>query len=309
MTLAYFHVGCDISKATIDFVDGSTNTHQQIANTKKEIVKFLKPYRDKNVRFAFEATGYYGLELQNCLSNLGLAGIQINPLHARRFAQSRGCLAKTDRIDAAQLADMAKRFDLPPTKDFCRAENDLKFLIMRRDQIVDQRANEKKRLRQTDLEVVTDSLQRAIDRLDEEIKLFDKLIEQAIDENPEFARKNKLLQTMPGIAKAIAPVLIAMLGELGEASRREIAALAGLAPFNHDSGTMRGHRSIAGGRQRVRRALYIAALGNISSKSKLAEKYRALREAGKPAKVALIAIARKIVTIINAMLKTGMAYQ
>ena len=114
---------------------------------------------------------------------------------------------------------------------------------------------------------------------------------------------------MPGIAKAIAPVLIAMLGELGEASRREIAALAGLAPFNHDSGTMRGHRSIAGGRQRVRRALYIAALGNISSKSKLAEKYRALREAGKPAKVALIAIARKIVTIINAMLKTGMAYQ
>jgi len=309
MTLPLFHVGCDISKATIDFVDNSNGTHKQIVNTRREIVKFLKPYRDKNVRFAFEATGYYGLELQASLSKAGLVPIMVNPLHARRFAQSRGHLAKTDRIDAAQLADMAKRFDLPPTKTFCQAEQGLKSLITRRDQLVDQRASEKKRLHQTDMKPVIASLQRTIGQLNEEIELFEVLIEQAIAAEPEFVQKSRLLQTVPGIANATAPVFIAMLSELGHTNRREIVALAGLAPFNRDSGTMRGHRSITGGRQRIRRALYMAALAASRTKSKLGEKYRALRAAGKPAKVALIAIARKIVTIINAILKTGMAYQ
>ena len=309
MTLPLFYVGCDISKATIDFVDGCSKIHVQIANTRKDIIDFLKPYQGKNVSFAFEATGYYGLELQTCLSETGLAPIQINPLHARRFAQSRGRLAKTDRIYATQLAEMAKRFELPPTKTFCKQEQDLKSLINRRDQLVSQRSAEKKRLRQTDMKPVIASLQRAIDQLNEEIELFETLIVQAIAANPRFAQKNRLLQTVPGISKTTAPILIAMLSELGHTNRREIAALAGLAPFNCDSGTMRGHRSIAGGRQRIRRALYMAALGSIRTKSKLAEKYRSLRAAGKSAKVALIAVARKIVTIINTMLKTGMEYQ
>ncbi len=309
MTIQYIYVGCDISKATIDFVDGDSGQHWQIANKRREILAFLQTYRGQNVRFAFEATGYYGLELQACLGKSGLAGISINPLYARRFAQSRGRLAKTDKIDAAQLADMAKRFDLPATRDFHEAEQNLKSLITRRDQLVDQRAAEKKRRHQTNLKPVLASLKRTIDQLDREVKKIDLLIEKAIEETAEFKQKYQLLQTVPGISKGIAPVIIALLGEAGDCNRREIAALAGLAPFNRDSGAMRGYRSIAGGRARLRRALYMAAVATIRTKTPLAKKYRALREAGKPAKVALIAIARKIVTIINAMLKTKTAYQ
>jgi len=309
MTLQQNYIGCDISKATIDFVDISTNTHQQIANSRPAITRFLKPFKGRDIGFAFEATGYYGLELQRCLGRAGLDAIQINPLHARRFAQSRGRLAKTDKIDAGQLAEMAKRFNLPPTSVFCEKTQELKSLIKRRDQLVDQRADERKRLQQTSLKPIIASLKRAIERLTKEIEIFDDLILQTVQNYPQFAQKSQLLQTVPGISKAGAPVLIAMLGEAGHVNRRQIAALAGVAPFNRDSGTMNAKRSIAGGRKRIRRTLYMAALAAIRSKSKLGEKYRQLRANGKPPKVALIAIARKIVTIINAMLKTNTAYQ
>ena len=156
---------------------------------------------------------------------------------------------------------------------------------------------------------VPESLEWHIRQLDAEIEAFDKLIKKSIEENEEFRHKNQLLQTVPGISKAISPVLVAMPDEAGKVSRRQIAALAGLAPFNHDSGTLKGHRAIAGGRRRVRRALYMAALGATGSNARLAEKYRQMRKDGKAGKVALIALARKIVTIINAMLKTNTSFQ
>ena len=308
MTIQHFYVGCDISKATIDFLDNSSGTHTRITNTAAEILRFLKPYQNRSVCFAFEATGAYGMELQTCLATAGIAPVQINPLHARRFAQSRGRLAKTDRIDAAQLAEMATRYALPATHVFCQDTEELKALIVRRDQLVQQRAGEKKRLQQSRMEAVRHSLGKAIAQLSEEISTFEVLIQQAIRANPDFAAKSQLLQTIPGIGPAIAPVLIAMLREAGQTNRRAIAALAGIAPYNRDSGAMQGHRSIAGGRHRIRRALYMAALTAARSKSKLGVKYLSLREAGKPPKVALVAIARKIATIINAILKTKKAY-
>lgn len=308
MTIHPFYVGCDISKATIDFVDGSNGAHQRVSNTAATILEFLKPYQNQTVRFAFEATGAYGIELQACLAKMNIAPVQINPLHARRFAQSRGKLAKTDRIDAGQLAEMALRYGLPATPIFCADTQDLKALITRRDQLVEQRADEKKRLQQTRLSAVRHSLEKAIVYLSNEVALFEALIQKTINAKPDFARKSDLLQTIPGIGPAIAPLIIAMLSEAGQTNRRAIAALAGIAPYNRDSGTMRGHRSIAGGRHRIRRALYMAALTASRSNSKLGEKYRSLIEAGKQPKVALIAIARKIVTIINAILKTGIAY-
>ena len=204
---------------------------------------------------------------------------------------------------------MAKCLELPPTSDFCQDRQDLNDLIIRRDQLVEQRAAEKKRCRQTSHKPVLESLERHIRQLDAEIEAFDKLIEKSIEENEEFRHKNQLLQTVPGISKAISPVLVAMPDEAGKVSRRQIAALAGLAPFNHDSGTLKGHRAIAGGRRRVRRALYMAALGATGSNARLAEKYRQMRKDGKAGKVALIALARKIVTIINAMLKTNTSFQ
>lgn len=308
MIIQHFYVGCDISKATIDLVDSLSGLHSKIDNNAPAILKFLKPYQSQNVRFAFEATGAYGIELQSCLAATGISPVQINPLHARRFAQSRGRLAKTDRIDAAQLAEMAKRYDLDATQAFCETTENLKALITRRDQLVEQRADEKKRLQQTRMKSVLQSIEKAIVQLSDEIASFEALIQQAIGANPDFTRKNKLLQTIPGIGPATAPLIIAMLREAGHTNRRAIAALAGIAPYNRDSGTMHGNRSIAGGRHRIRRALYMAALTASRSKSKLGEKYLRLRQAGKQPKVALIAIARKIVTIINAILKTGIAY-
>ena len=246
--------------------------------------------------------------MRKALARHGLSAIQINPLHARRYAQSRGRLAKTDRIDAAQLASMAQRLQLEPTTAWDEDVESLKPLITRRDQLVDMRADERKRLSQTHCNVMAASITRHIDLLSEDIAAFEALIQQTIAGSATLNTRYDLLVSIPGIGPATAPVLLAMLPEAGTTDRSSIASLAGVAPMARDSGTFTGKRSIAGGRPRIRRALYQAAMGTMSGQSRFAHKYRQLIKAGKQPKVALIAVARKIITTANAILKTQQPY-
>lgn len=274
MDLSPFVVGCDISKGKIDFFDTARNKHTIITNDTDNLDRFLASYNDCDVRFAFEATGFYGNALRRALAHHGIAGVQINPLHGCRFAQSCGRLAKLDRIDAVQLAIMAERLDLAGTTVWDTDVEDLKALIVRRDQLVDMRAAERMRMRQTTNDCVRDSLVQIIDMLSQQIEAFDGLIQQTIDESDELRPRNELLRSILGIGPATASILIAMLPETGTTDRFSIASLAGVAPVARDSGTFSGKRSIAGGRPRVRRAFYQAALALIRGKSRFAGKYR-----------------------------------
>ena len=218
MSIHPFYVGCDISKTTIDIFDAATGAHSRIVNTAESVSQFLAGYRGAAARFVFEATGAYGTVLRFCLAEAGLTGVQVNPLRSRRFAQSRGQNAKTDRIDAVLLADMGMRYGLQPTAPFCAAREALKSLIIRRDQLVAQRAAEKKRLLQASQAELRQSHEKMIALLTAEIDAFEALIEQAVRADAAITHKVQLLQSVPGIGRATAIVLIAMLPELGALS-------------------------------------------------------------------------------------------
>lgn len=308
MTLTQHIIGCDISKNKIDFFDAKTSRHCIIVNTQVELDRFIAKFAGQEAVFAFEATGFYGQALRKTLSHQGMAFIQVNPLHARRFAQSTGRLAKTDRIDATQIAAMAERLELPRTNAVDDDTEYLKSLIIRRDQLVEMRSAEQKRFKQTNCKIVRACVNRHVEMLDKDITSFDMLIQKAIEKTDSLKAKYDLLITIPGIGPATAAVLIAMLPEAGNTNRSALAALAGVAPMAWDSGTFHGKHSIAGGRTRIRRALYLAALGTLNGKSRFAEQYRKLKNTGKPSKVALIAVARKILITANAMIKSGQPY-
>jgi transposase len=304
MTLSPFVVGCDVSKTRIDFFDLSARRSFRIANTTEALNGFLADYAGRPVRFAFEATGFYGHALRRALARHGFVGVQINPLHGRRFAQASGRLAKTDRIDAQQLALMTMRLDLAGTDVWQPDIENLKALIARRSQLTQMLGDERRRLTQTDPGPLADSITGHLDHLRQQIDAVDQLIHKQIEQNSQLRKRFALLQSIPGIGPKIATLLIALMPEIGKADRRAIAALAGIAPVARDSGMFSAKRSIAGGRKAVRQALYIAALAATRGNSRFNQTYKTLIQAGKPSKVALIAVARKILITANAILKT-----
>ena len=311
MTLPHFHVGCDISRDIIDVFDASTGRFSRIANTATALQAWLRTYDDRPARFVFEATGPYGVPLRRALLEAGMTGIEINPMRARRFAQAAGIAAKTDRVDARLLAMMADRLELQPTPSFQSARHALKSLITRRDQLVAMGADERKRLLQCHDDGVRESLRRILAVLDDELQTVSRAIEAALAADPAMARDRHLLMSIPGIGPVTAAVLLTMMPELGSASPKAVASLAGCAPHADDSGKRSGKRHVRGGRPRVLRALYMAALSASRRNSRFGEKYRRMRNdplAPKAAKVALIAIARKIIVTANALIRDQTAF-
>lgn len=305
--IQHTYVGCDVSKAHVDFFDAATGRHERVANTSEAISDHLTAYRGRTVRVVFEATGCYGDVLREQLALVGVAGCQVNPMRARRFAQSVGRLAKTDRIDAMMLATMGERLALEPNVRFDASVEELRALIARRDQLVAQRAAEKRRLQQTSLDVVRRSHEDAISRLDGEIIRFDRLIAEAAS-TPGLSERARLLTSLPGIGAATAAVLVAHLPELGSLDPKRAASLAGLAPHPRDSGNSTRPRFVHGGRSRLRRAFYMVALTALRMEGPFKQFHQRLVSHGKPKKLALIALARKIVTVANAVIRDGKAY-
>jgi transposase len=309
MILSLRCVGIDVSKHRLDIFDDAVGAAESIANAPQPITEQVARWRCGNVFVVFEATGVYDRELAAQLHQAGIRFARINPARARDFARASGRLAKTDAIDARMLADFA-RVMLPqqdPAPEPARAA--LAMLAKRRDQLVQIRAQEKNRRSEARDHVMIEGIGRLIDFLDAEIAMVEARIATLIEAEAPIAEDARLIRSIPGVGPVACMQLIAQMPELGQIGPKQVAALAGLAPLNVDSGTHRGKRTIGGGRKRVRDALYMAALNAIRPSGSFREFYQRLRTAGKPAKLALIAVARKLLTVLNAMLRDRKLYR
>ena len=307
MTLHPSFIGCDIAKHHLDLFDESRGESFRIENTAAAITAWLSLLDTATAFVAFEATGSYDRRLQRALEQAGCRFVRVNPARARDFARATGRLAKTDAIDAQMLAAMARMLALPPDAASDPARNALVLLHKRRDQLVEMRAVE--RVRHTETDDSSGSLARHLAWLDAEIVAIESHIAQTLRDNETLARMQALLRTAPGVGPVTANTLLALMPELGHCSAKAIAALAGLAPFNNDSGRRRGQRSIRGGRSRVRRALYMAALAAMRTSPRFKAFYDTIKARRAAAKIAIVAVARKLLTTLNAMVKTNTTFQ
>jgi transposase len=233
-----------------------------------------------------------------------LAFAVVNPRRIRDYARALGWLAKTDRIDARVLARFAHAVRPEPRRPLSPEEQGLAELVRRRRQLVEMQVAERNRLGRARALAVRRSLEQHIVVLDKELGALDAEIERLIQARPQWRQTAQLLSSVPGVGAGTSRLLVSRLPELGQLNRREIAALVGLAPINRDSGQWRGQRRVWGGRADVRAALYMPTLTAIRFNASLRAFYERLREAGKPFKVALTACMRKLLTILNAMLRT-----
>lgn len=295
-------VGIDVAKAWLD-VAWLTGQTLRIDHTDEAVAGLVERLRSQPPTLVvMEATGGLETALASALAAAGLAVAVVNPRQVRDYAKACGRLAKTDRIDALILAAFAAAIrpqvrELPD--EHTRALGDL---LARRRQLIDMRVQEKLRLQRASA-VARASLREHIAWLDERIERLDVDLTHALRSSPAWRDKDDLLQAIPGVGSLTRATMLALLPELGSLSRRQIAALVGVAPFNRDSGTHRGQRVIWGGRAQVRRTLYMAAVAALRCNPVIRGFYQHLRANGKPAKVALTACMRKLLTIMNAMLK------
>jgi transposase len=298
-------VGIDIAKQHLDVFDGGRVI--RLPNTKAAIAALIAQWPHQPTRILFEATGAYDLALRQALEEAGIPFARVNPARARDFARAAGFLAKTDAIDAAMLATMAQCLDPPPAAPAEPERQRLALLHKRRDQLVATRQQERTRRHDAPPEIAAD-IDRHIAWLSAEIATLQTRIAALIAARDELSQIARLLRSAPGIGPVTATTLIALLPELGTRSPQTIAALAGLAPLTVESGQFRGKSQIKGGRARVREALYMAAVTATRGTSRFAKTYKTLRDAGKPAKLAIIAVARKLLVTLNAILRDKRAF-
>ncbi|WP_298362422.1 transposase [uncultured Bradyrhizobium sp.] len=283
-------VGIDVSKQYLDVFDEAVGASERIANAPQAITQLVARWRCAAL-VVFEATGVYDLELRQALRQAGIRFARINPARARDFARASGQLAKTDPIDARMLAAFARAMKPATDQAATPARDALARLAKRRDQLVHMRAQEKNRRSEADDRAMAERITRLIEVLDHEITAIEAEISVLIKAEPALADDAQLMRSLPGVGPVACMQLITQMPELGYVGPKEVAALAGLAPINVDSGVYRGKRKISGGRKRVRDALYMAALNAVRRAGTFKVFYERLRKAGKPAKLALIAFA------------------
>jgi transposase len=303
MIIAPGFVGIDVSKHHLDIFDAAVGIAARRTNTAAAVAELAHDWARRDAFVLFEATGCYDLDLRHALTAAGVRFARVNPARARDFARAAGFLAKTDAVDAEMLAAMAQCLQLPPAKAGLAAREQLAALNRRRDQLVANRQQERTRQRECPDPFSRQSIAAHLVWLDAAIKAIQAQIAAAIAAEPELEHDRRLLSSAPGVGPVTAATLLALMPELGRRSPKQLAALAGLAPFNNDSGTRRGQRSIRGGRKRVRDALYVAAFIAARHAPRFKAFFKTLIDAGKPRKLAVIAVARKLLTVLNAILR------
>jgi len=256
-----------------------------------------------------EATGGYQAAVAAELAAAKLAVAIVNPRQVRDFAKATGKLAKTDKIDAAVLAHFAEAVRPEPRPMPDELTLEIQALVVRRRQLIDMRTAETNRLETCRVVQVRRNIQKMINMLNRQIEKVDDDIDTTIRNSPAWREREDLLSSAKGVGSTTARTMLTQLPELGRLNRREIAALVGLAPFNHDSGKHRGKRSIRGGRSEVRSVLYMATVTAVQHNPQIRTVYQRLLAAGKRPKVALIACARKLLTILNAMMRTNQPWR
>jgi transposase len=250
-----------------------------------------------------EATGGLERELVAGLLEAGVTVAVVNPRQVRDFARATGRLAKTDAIDAQTLALFAQAIQPRPLEKTPAKQQELDALVTRRRQLVTLRSTERTRRQQAVNKTARQSLDKTVRFFDREIASIDKAIGRLIDADEDWRAKRRLLESVPGVGPTTSATLLAELPELGRLNRQAIAALAGVAPFNDDSGKRRGPRRIRGGRAALRTALYMAAFAARRFNPRIRQFALRLHHAGKPFKVVLTACMRKLLTILNTILR------
>ena len=298
------YVGIDVAKERLDVAQRPSLEGWRVANDERGIAELVaRLVQLKPALVVLEATGGMELPLVGALAAAGLPVVVINPRQAREFARATGRLAKTDAIDAQVLAQFAEavRPQLRPLPD--AAAQELSALMTRRRQLIEMLTAEKNRLRAA-ARAVRPDIQEHIHWLERRLADLDGDLSQTIRSSDIWREKDDLLQSAPGVGPVVSTTLLADLPELGTLNRKEIAALVGVAPLNRDSGTLRGRRTVWGGRSKVRSALYMATLVATQRNPVIRIFYQRLLSAGKPKKVALTACMRKLLTILNAILRS-----
>jgi len=297
-------VGIDVSKAELVIATHPEEASWTSATTTTAIDQLIARLVElRPAVVVVEATGGYERAVVAAGAAAGLPIAVVNPRQVRAFAKAVGQLAKTDAIDAAVLALFASRVR-PAVRPIADAETQaLAALVARRRQLQEMLVAERQRLERATTSPIRRDLRQHIRWLERRVDDVDDDIGRTIERSPAWRVKDDLLQSVPGIGPTVARTLLAELPELGHLDRRAIAALVGVAPMNRESGRWRGRRFIRGGRASLRAALYMAALVAARHNPVLRAFYQRLRQAGKPSKVALVAVMRKLVTMLNAMMK------
>ena len=297
------NVGIDVSKDWLDIVvipSGETWRTKNEEEALRGLVEKLAPIKPE--RIVLEATGGYEQPVAVQIYLAGLPLCRVNPGRVRYFARSLGQLAKTDRLDAKVLAQFGERVKPALTRLATEQEQILSALIARREQLSHFWVAERNRL-DTAPKKLLPSLNEHMTWLKNQLKQLDHEIDAFVNDTPDFKEKDELLREVEGVGKKTAAKLIADVPELGLCDRKQIAALIGTAPYNHDSGHKKGQRSISGGRPDVRAVLYMATLTATRCNPVIREFYQRLLKAGKLKKVALVACMRKLLTILNAIIR------
>jgi len=303
-------VGIDVSKDRLDVAVRPSGEAFAVERNAAGLDRLVNRLRELSPQIvALEATGGFETVAAASLGAAGLPVVVVNPAQIRAFAKALGQRAKTDPIDAAVIAKFAEATRPEPRPLPDDATQLLADLIARRRQIVDMMAAEGQRERRITDKRLKRSIARLRKALEKELAEIDNEIDDSVRGSPAWREKEDLLASVPGIGAIIARTLIAELPELGTLNRKQIAALAGLAPFTRQSGQWRGRSFIGGGRTSVRTALFMGALVAMRHNPVLKVFFERLRAAGKPKMVALIAVARKLLTILNAILRDRRPWQ
>lgn len=303
------YIGIDVSKAILDIAVRPTGERWQSDNTAEGIDKLVKRLDQlKPTLIILEATGGYEMDAVEAMAAESLPVAVINPRQGRDFAKSIGRLAKTDKIDAQMLARFGEA--VRPESYVMPSEEalELQGVLVRRRQLIEMLVAEKNRMYMAH-DLVKPDIKAHIDYLEKELEKLDQSLKAQLQQSPMWHEKDDLLRSVPGVGAVTATTLLAELPELGKLDRKKIAALVGVAPFNCDSGEKRGKRAIWGGRAYVRQTLYMATLSATRFNPVISDHYAQLKQQGKPSKVALVACMRKLLTILNAMMRSMTSWQ
>jgi len=297
-------VGVDVAKSTLDVAVSHSKETRQFDNDYKGITSAVRYIAGlKPAKIILEATGHLEMPLAASLQASRLPVVIVNPRQVRDFARATGVLAKTDRIDARILALFGLQVKpevrlLPDQK-----AREMSNLLARRRQLIEMLTAEHNRFLQAD-DSIRPSIEIHIKWLEEAVSAINDDLDRQIRSSPSWLEKDNLLKSVPGVGKVVSTTLLIELPELGILNRRKIAALVGVAPLNRDSGTLRGKRTVWGGRAKLRAVLYMAALVGVRCNPVMAAFYQRLLNAGKAKKVALVACMRKLLTILNAIIRS-----
>ena len=295
-------IGIDISKDHLDAHRLSDEKCAQFANTKAGLKTLNKWIGCTSHRVVYEATGRYHREMEACLSQAGFALVKVNPRRARQFANAIGKDAKTDRIDAAMLARMGSVLELKGQPLKTENMHDLSELYVARRCLIKDQTACRNRLAGVRHKLVKSQLKARLGHVEKQITQVDAELKRLIHKDESLKRSFTILTSIPGIGAVAATSVLIEMPEIGTMTSSQVGALAGLAPVTRESGNWKGQSHIKGGRAGLRKALYMPALVAVRFNRQMCEKYTALRAAGKPAKLALTVIMRKLIILANSLI-------